>query len=481
MAKSKWEKLSLAISLMLKGIERYIQDVDRTVSKYNLISFCFKANSICLTQSNLDYSKYVCMANTYRIFFGIFSLNLNLKKELEKPFLDYPQVYQPLERSQTQKTITRTWSVKIQPAEKIIYKLINLPLELLLYCPLASEYEECNKWFGKENQTLFLFDIMHSLSIEAAQEAKILNNLAQPIEKHFTSFIKSKTTSTNSRQSFSFKPSSEESLKTALEKAIICRSNRKIGQAYDLFKDWEELLQALTFKDIDWSIEVRNACLLRMKIHVKYNSAKLGQDEEPGYTQTAGDLFRERMKDEIFCFDKCTIAKVILWFAEKCIHDHHDRKSAQIVCILWLSIWLSREMGDEAVPIEKIINLSSKEININSKSLVIDDIEIKISRGLMNLLFILIGKGKGLRTRRLFPDINKRNLKYTLKSVFQTIFPDHPTAFSLDSLLFFPHQFVGSILPASLLKKMRNPDALAGKTGDLKGCLLKGYKNHSSH
>lgn len=481
MAKSKWEKLSLAISLMLKGIERYIQDVDRNVNKYNLFSFCFQANSICSTQSNLDYSKYVCMANTYRICFGIFALNPNLKKELEKPFLAYPQIYQPLEKHQTQKVITRTWSVKIQRADKIILKLIHLPLEILLYCPSASEYEKCNKWFGKENRTLFLFDIMHALCIEAVQEAKILNNLAEPIEKHFTTFIKSKTSSKNSRQSFSFKPSSEESLKTALEKAIMCRSNRKIGHAYDLFKDWEELLQALTFKGTDWSTEARNACLLRMKRHVKYNSTRLAQDEEPGYTQTTGELFRERMKDEIFCFDKCTMAKVILWFAEKCIHNHHDRKSAQILCILWLSIWLSHEMGDEAVPIEKIINLSSKEINIKSKSLIINDIEIKVSRGLMNLLLILIGKGKGLRTRRLFPDINKRNLKNILKSAFQIIFPVHPSAFSLDSLLIFPHQFVGSILPASLLKNKRNPDALAGKIGDLKGCLLKSYKPQSSH
>lgn len=214
-------------------------------------------------------------------------------------------------------------------------------------------------------------------------------------------------------------------------------------------------------------------CFLRLKRSILHKHTKTRKEEGPEYKETVGELFKERMMKEIACFDKCTIARVIQLFVERFIKDHHDRKSGQIACILWLFVWLSREIGDEGFLLENIIELSSKEIHFKNKSLIIDGKEIKVSFGLIKLIFILIGKGKGSRARRLFPEINKRNLKHALKNAFKSISQDHASSFSIDSFLYFPHPFVGNILSASLLKKMRNPDALAGKMGDLKGSLLR--------
>lgn len=417
------------------------------------------------------------MAKTHCIFLKTLCSDENLKEEFQKPFLKYPHFYLPV-RSMPDTTLIFKkiirWSVSLKFADEIISKLNDLPFELFLYCASREEYGERQKWFVKDNK-------MYALNLESLQEQIVLENLAGPVEKHFKAFMRSMTLLENPKQSLPYKPLPGDSIKTGLTTAVICRYTRKFGTSYDLFKDWEEQLQTLVFRDTNWSFEEKSAYFLRMKRFIIHNHTKSEREEEPEYTQTVEEIFRERMKNEIFCFDKCTIARLIQLFAERFIQDLHDRKSAQIACILWLSIWLSHEIGDDRFLLEDIIELSSKEINFKTKSLIINGKEIKISLGLMRLFFILLGKGKGERAHRLFPDITKRNLKSALKKAFKSTSSDHASSFSLNSLLYFPHPFVGNILPASLLKKMRNPDALAGKTGDLKGCLLKNYKTHITH
>ena len=477
MAKSKWEQLHAKMNTIMKDIEEHIQMIKEFISHYNVMEMHFHRELLNPDQLPLNYPKYMEIAKTQCIFLKILCSDEYLKKEFQKTFLKHPHFYLPVrsipDTNLIFKKIVR-WSVRLKFADEIISKLNDLPFELFLYCASRGEYGERQKWFEKDNK-------MNALNLESLQEQIVLENLAGPVEKYFKAFMRSTTLLENPKQSLPYKPLPGESIKTALATAVICRYTRKFGTSYDLFKDWEEELQALVFQGTNWPFEEKYAYFQRMKRYIIHNHTKSEKEKDPEYTQTVGELFRERIMNEIICFDKCAMAGLIQLFAGRFIQDLYDKKSGQIACILWLSIWLSHEIGDEGFLLENIIELSSKEINFKNKSLIINGKEIKISLGLMKLVFILLGKGKGKRARRLFPDITKRNLKNALKNAFKSISPYHASSFSLNSLLYFPHPFVGNILPASLLKKMRNPDVLAGKIGDLKGTLLKGYKEHISH
>lgn len=470
MAKSKWEQLHAKMNTIMQGIEQKIQMIKECVSNYNQFEMHFHRELLNPDQLPSNASKYMEIANTHCIFLKTLCSDENLKKEFQKPFLKYPHFYLPLRSipgtTLTFKKIVR-WYVSLEFAPGIISKLHDLPLEFLLYCPAYGEYEDIKKWFPHKDKML-------SMYIEGLKEEIILSNLGEPVNNLFSNFLKNQNFVEDSKHPLPYSPSIGANIKTALEKVLECKKNRKFGP-YDLFQQWEKQLLYYVFKGTGWPEEKQKASLLRIKAFRKYKSEFHKPDLSS--TKTAGEIFNKVLKSEVVCFDKRTIAMIIQYFFKKFNRDHNDKKSGQIVCILWLLIWLSHETSDGIVALEKIIHLSSKEINLKNKSLTIYKKEIKVSRGLMSLLLILIGKGKGIRCCRLFPDINKRNFKYALEKAFKELFPHEALFFSLSSLLVFPHEFSGVKIPASLLKKMKNLDAYAGKPGDLKVSILKGFKS----
>jgi hypothetical protein len=473
MAKSKWEQLHIKMNIIKKGIEQYVQKIKELVSQHNVFQMHFHRELLNPDQLTLNYLKYMEMAKTHGVFLKVLSSDVSLREEFEKPFLADPFFYLPL-RSIPDITVNFKkmvkWSVRMEFSAGIIAKLNDLPFELLLYCSAYGEYGEIRKWFPDATHIAR----MHSLHIEKLGEEIILSNLAEPVNNLFSKFLKTYTLVEHTKQALPFSPPPQANIKIALEKVLECKENRRCGP-YDLFKRWNRQVQSLVFQKTGWPIKKQEAYLLRIKRFRKHEKSK-HQEPEFGCTKTTDEIFNEVLKSEVVCFDKRTMATIVQWFLEKFIHNHNDKKSGQIACILWLLIWGSHDIGDDILDIEKIIYLSSKEINLKNKSLLINKREIEISRGLMSLLSILIGKGKGIRSCRLFPDVNKRNFKYALEKAFKELFPNESPFFTLNSLLFFPHEFPGVKIPSSLLKKMKNPDAYAGKPGDLKVSVLKGWR-----
>lgn len=112
-----------------------------------------------------------------------------------------------------------------------------------------------------------------------------------------------------------------------------------------------------------------------------------------------------------------------------------------------------------------------------NKSLLINEKEIEISQGLTEILVILMGKGSGKHNCKLFPDINRRNLKNAIENASKALFPDSSKVISIDSFLIFPHQFENEILSRSMLKVMKNPDEFIDKPGNTQISLLKKFES----
>lgn len=457
MAKNKWEKLSKAMLSMLQGIEDYVESIHSSFEKYNLLQLHIYVKGAGRNQSFNDRER---IDKTVQ-FLRKYHPDVSIREELAKPFWKEPMFYSatsllgfPYEK----------WSVKIGFALDIIFKLYNLSREAFLYSPSSDEYPDCQDWFLPEDKSSRFSEKLSKISLEAKDEETLLSNLAKPIDDAFDKFLTGEYKDTLKPQ-VPFAPSKDESIGIAIEKAIRFRKERNYGQFYDLLRDWEKYLKKLIFAELDWSEEKRQACFAKMKIFF-YRPIKIA--------------INEKKKEGSRAIDRHTAAEIILYFVQKSIQYPRDRRFGQIACILWLLIWISKETVNTSVSLHEVIFLSSQQINIENKSLLVNGEEIEISRGLMDMLSILLGKRTGKLNLRLFPDINRRNLKNAVEKASKELFSDRKTPITPESFCHFPHPFQYVSIPNSILGSFRNSDGWTGQLEEAKASILMEFHKKKS-
>ncbi len=460
MAKSKWEKLSKAFSLMLKGIDNYIDIKDRS-KKYNLFQL-----HVCADVSKSRPSIGSTIATTHLLFQKKLCPDISLKEELEKPLQTQPFFHCPIHPDKTKAAHFKDksylkWSIKIVWAVEIISKIYNLPLEILLYCPSNDEYPDRQDWFRQEDKSINFFDKLSKINLEAKDNNILVSNLLEPVADTFKKFLKRKGAS---KQEIPFAPDKHECIGDAIEKVIRFRKERNYGSSYELLKEWEVCLKEIAFSKLNWSEEKQEACFAKMKTFI--------------YEPLKGHL--KTKKENARAIDRYTAGEIILYFVQKSIQNPTDRISGQIACILWVLIWVAKESVNGSSSIQAVINLSSKQINEENKSLTVNREEIEISRGLMDILSILLGKQSGKLEFKLFPDINRRNLKNAIENASKNLFPERQTPITLESFCLFPHPFQNVSMPNSMLRSLRNLDNWNGELAEARISILKEFHRRKS-
>lgn len=449
MAKSKWEKLSTALSSMLQGIEDYVKTIHSPFEKYNLLQLHIYVQG---ARGNQSFTNRERIDKTIQ-FLRKYHPDVLIRKELAKPFWKEPMFYRATSRIGFP---YEKWSVKIGYAQDVIFKLYNLSREVFLYCPSSGEYSDCQDWFQLEDKSSRLSEKLFKLNLEAKDEKILLANLVKPTDDAFKIFLEDGYKKT-SQPKIPFAPNKNENVGNAIKRVIRFRKERNYGQFYDLLKEWEICLNKIIFNDLDWSKEKQEICFAKMKAFF-YKPIKRAIKEK-----FAGTI------------DRYTAAEVILYFVQKSIQNPHDRRSGQIACILWILIWITKETLNASVSVQEVIFLSSQQIDKENKSLLINGEEIEISRGLMDMLSLLLGKGAGKLNCRLFPDIDRRNLKNAVENASKELFPDRKIPITLESFCHFPHPFLNVSMPNSMLRSLRNLDGWTGHLDEAKASILKEF------
>lgn len=454
MAKNKWEKLSKAMLSMLQGINDYVKTIHCSFEKYNLLQLHIYVQG---ARGNQSFNNRERIDKTIQ-FLRKYHRDISIREELAKPFWKEPMFYSATSRIGFP---YEKWSVKIGFAQDIIFKLYNLSREVFLYCPSSGEYSDCQDWFRLEDKSTKLFEKLFKISLEAKDEKVILTNLVKSTDDAFNSFLEDGYKKTLKPQ-IPFAPNKNENVGNAIKRVIQFRKERNYGQFYDLLKEWEICLNKITFNQLDWSNEKQEKCFAKMKTFF-YKPVKRTIKE--GCAKT---------------IDRYTVAEIILYFVQKSIQNPRDRKSGQIACILWMLMWITQETLNASVSIQEVIFLSYRQIDKKNKSILINEEEIEISRGLMDMLSILLGKGTGKLNCRLFPDIDRRNLKNAIERASKELFPDRKIPITLESFCLFPHPFLNVSMPNPLLQSLRRLDGWTGHLDEAKASILKEFCNRKS-
>lgn len=145
--------------------------------------------------------------------------------------------------------------------------------------------------------------------------------------------------------------------------------------------------------------------------------------------------------------DRYTASTIIKCLMQSFINHPDDKKLGEAACILWLLIWAAQEGKSNSITLKEVINISSQDIILDDPAIKIGGIELDISWGLHDLLLTLRGKGQGVRSRRLF-----ENIDGTGKALERLLINISKRLFGQDALPILPAAFLELTHPLPQLR-----------------------------
>lgn len=148
-------------------------------------------------------------------------------------------------------------------------------------------------------------------------------------------------------------------------------------------------------------------------------------------------------------------ARFIRYFAIKFINDVNDKRSGEIASILWICIRFAQDSATN-ITLKQILELSSKQVDFEDRHLKVGCTKVLISKGLHQLLVLLLGKGTGIRSRLLFENVNIKSLERSLKEASKEILGADIAPILPGSFLISPHPYDNGLrIPAVQRKAMK--------------------------
>ena len=131
--------------------------------------------------------------------------------------------------------------------------------------------------------------------------------------------------------------------------------------------------------------------------------------------------------------DRYTAAKFIRHFVELFICNPNNKKAGEIACFLWVLICIAQEGEPDHGTIQKVLKLTSKDLDQDNSIINIGGDELEISWGLHQLLSCLCGKGEKKRTYHIFANIGRtgKTLERALHSASKELLPEKQRLSSL--------------------------------------------------
>ena len=328
------------------------------------------------------------------------------------------------------------WGVNVLQPQDHVRGQKQFRRRSLLYCPDSSEFGKDRAWFKEDDrsdsltsQVLSIAEHCHSKDHQSA--CRLRANLLQEAHTVFVEALiawrrnpggDTLPESNDSLFKLPFTPAPGESLAQAWEKSRQYSRGRRRHRR-GLNSRFRILLERTIFKGVGWSDERQRAFIL------EWERKLLGPTDTcpraDGITQ--GKAIDQ---DRGYLF--------LRFFIDAFLADSAEKRCGEIVCILWICIWMGAVQAD--IDLKEILGLTSQQLSAPAEppSLLIQGKRWEISGGLHQLLMILRGEGLGRHACRLFTNTSVDTLEKELKRASAILLPGQlpvaPSAF-----LLFPH------------------------------------------
>jgi hypothetical protein len=241
-----------------------------------------------------------------------------------------------------------------------------------------------------------------------------------------------------------FAPSDGMSLALAYEEVMMSIRRRERRHRDSLRNIYKSKLIKTMFDGVPWSEEQKEAFLKQWQNNF-FESHPNKINVKPGRWEQCRVI------------DRYTAAKFIKHFLELFINNPKSKKAGEVACILWVLIWAAQEEKSDHITIQKVLELSSQDIDPEDPKISVGGVELEISWGLHQLLWCLCGKGEGRRSRRIFANIDTAGkfLERALHNASKELLPEHAISVQPGAFLISPHLYPGVRMTVAQRKAMK--------------------------
>lgn len=347
-------------------------------------------------------------------------------------------------------------------------------LELFLLCPSSEEIDECRNFLREDKARFNMLNKLNSLQNGSLEEKKIQTNLKKLAISDFQKLIEGWKKTKKLKKSISeitvkvlqqpFAPEETDTLDTAYEKLLMARKFNNLQYFSLLMDDWKHHLRKTIFEGSCWPIATQQ------HFFEVWERALFKKPSPP--------LIPMKMRwEQAQSIDRLTGGKLIKYFNDLFISNENPIH-AQVACILWTLIAISRQFQSNEVPVKiiDVVSLSKSDVNIKNRSLCLNGKEFTVSKGLTAIYSILIDVKYGKRELRLFPDMTVDRLEDALKGASKKMFVDKEVLIAPQAFLTFPHSFEGVRIAPKLLQGMCDESASRLKPENRIGIILRPFK-----
>jgi hypothetical protein len=460
MSKSKYQKLADAMRQMLDQIEEHYEKVEREL---DMVQFHVSEKVLIDGRPLLPQSKLAALMDTHRIGLIHFSSDEVLRSCLmEKPFVGAivalpPEIKQPIMCRLTKRYLV-PWKVSIILPKGNCEGLSQMRYQTLLYCPAPREISKELNWFESEDAASSL---IHQIltEVENDRRSNVVNeNLRAdsfpiweesikkwqciPGENTDSDFVNEVAAAAQNLDKMDFAPHKGLSLAAAYEKVMKSIRARQSKHRHRLRTTYKEHLEAKIFDNVPWSDHEKDLFLKQWQSRV-FGDSERGVKPKPGRWKQCESVSRE------------TAARLIEYFVNQFISDPSNKKAGEIACVLWVRIWIAQQDKSSQITLTDVLKLSST--NLKPGKIIFDNIEVSISWGLHHFLDILCGEGEGIRSRRLFEnlDIEGKALERALIRASKAIFGENELPVLPGAFLGFPHRQPNQRMPIAKRQALR--------------------------
>lgn len=392
MAKTKHQKLADLMQVMLDTIEDHKAKVAKQL---DCVQLHFYERYALLGRPVMKESAFRSMCFSHYIGLKNFASDANIKTICQQLPMLAMQLNLPTylasqcRLSNGEGLWVIPWGVRIVLPRENQDKQKRSYAQVLLFCPLRDEISDEIDWFEPEMAADSLTHQLLSVCEYERQQAIVKHNL---LKDPYPIWQKAKETWQNTERltldaadvfynvardpervdEVDFSPQKGHSLAFAYEAVLQSIRTRSFRHRQALLSVYKEALENAIFEQVPWNNEKQAAFLNEWRNNLFKQNSKLRSSKPGRWSQCKG-------------ISDIKAAKFIKYFMEMFIANPQDKKVGEIVCLLWILIWIAHEPGFESLTIQKILQLSSQDIDLEDAVIVINGKNVDISWGLRDL------------------------------------------------------------------------------------------------
>ncbi len=449
MALNKHQKLARAMKTVLQKLDVFHEKV---AEQSRSLQLYFYEKYLIAGRPLMSQRALAAMMYTHRLGLSMFSPNRELREAagsspligiiLTPPiYLESQVLYCPNRNENTLWLVP--WGVKSVLPNENIEKLEESKLENVLYCASEDEMSEWIDWFEEEDKAGSFTNQVLAIGQFYRERDPFERNLQQPcflIYKQTISDFYGKIQGPKVLKTLlkiEFSPNEKSTVYEAYQLVIAAQKNRKKRHFGEFRRFWEVRLRELIFNNLGWPLEKETVFL------EEYFSERvsLGKEKPDSRWETGGAL------------DRQTYGKFLYYFANRFIQNPSENQAdGEIVLLLWIMIYAARDL-DKAVPVKKLLELTTK--HVNDRLVTTSGGEIELSCGLADLIKEYT-RGETLqRHQKLFPGLTVDKLEDRFRIASKSILPLGAAAALPEAFLTFPHLEKGYRMAAKARRRQR--------------------------